>query len=224
MPGSDRCKVCGQPVGASYYRVKGLFACASCADKARYEQPQDSSAAYTRALTFGIGGAIAGLIVYAVVEIVTGLIIGYVSLAVGYIIGKAMKSGSRGLGGRKYQVTAVLLTYAAVSLAAIPVGISQYLKQHQSQPVEMQQQTPGDSTDVTESSPQPATDRQRPSAAKAIGYLLLIGLASPFLELQDPFHGLIGLVILLVGIRIAWQLTRGVETPIDGPFRNQVTA
>jgi hypothetical protein len=56
--------------------------------------------------------------------------------------------------------------------------------------------------------------------AAALGALALAGLTSPFLELQDPLHGVIGLVILMVGIRIAWQLT--AEKPIDivGPFNN----
>jgi hypothetical protein len=48
--------------------------------------------------------------------------------------------------------------------------------------------------------------------------LTLLGLASPFLELRDPFHGAIGLVILFVGIRIAWQLTAGPKVDILGPF------
>jgi hypothetical protein len=57
----------------------------------------------------------------------------------------------------------------------------------------------------------------------ALGMLAFAGLASPFLELQDPLHGAIGLIILLVGIRIAWQLT--AEKPIDivGPFNNSAS-
>jgi hypothetical protein len=47
------------------------------------------------------------------------------SLAVGYIVGKAMMKGSAGLGGRRYQVVAVALTYAAVSLSFIPLVVSQ---------------------------------------------------------------------------------------------------
>jgi cytochrome b561 len=36
---------------------------------------------------------------------------------------------------------------------------------------------------------------------------------------SDPFHGFIGFVILLVGLRIAWQITRGhPPLVIDGPF------
>jgi hypothetical protein len=51
--------------------------------------------------------------------------------------------------------------------------------------------------------------------------LAVLGLASPFLELQDPFHGVIGLVILLVGIRIAWQLTAIPKIEILGPFASK---
>lgn len=65
------------------------------------------------------------------------------------------------------------------------------------------------------------TPKMRP--VKAIGVLTLIGLASPFLELADPAHGLIGLVILFVGLRIAWRLTAGrpidIVGPIDEPIR-----
>jgi hypothetical protein len=52
----------------------------------------------------------------------------------------------------------------------------------------------------------------------ALLQLAIMGLASPFLEMQDPVHGIIGLIILLVGIRIAWRLTAGTETQVLGPF------
>src|SRR5436190_11153408 len=132
-PDADRCTICGQAVGSRYYRIGGNMTCAACAEKARFEQPKDSHTAYIRALLFGIGAAIVGLIVYATFGIVTGLVIGYLSLAVGYMIGKAMTAGSKGLGGRKYQVTAALLTYVAVSMAAVPIGIAQYVKAQKAQ-------------------------------------------------------------------------------------------
>ncbi len=58
----------------------------------------------------------------------------------------------------------------------------------------------------------------------ALGLAVLIGLASPFLELQDPFHGIIGLIILFVGMRIAWRLTAGVKLDILGPFDKNAPA
>ena len=38
-------------------------------------------------------------------------------------IEKAIMKGTNGIGGRRYQIAAVALTYAAVSLSAIPIGI-----------------------------------------------------------------------------------------------------
>jgi hypothetical protein len=35
----------------------------------------------------------------------------------------------------------------------------------------------------------------------------VIGLSSPFLDLQEGSQGIIGLIILAVGIRIAWRMT-----------------
>jgi hypothetical protein len=37
-------------------------------------------------------------------------------------------------------------------------------------------------------------------------------------------HGLIGLVILFVGIRIAWQIARGTSVQILGPFNRAAPA
>jgi hypothetical protein len=156
--------------------------------------------------------------------------IGYVSLAVGWMVGKAMMKGSGGLGGRRYQIAAVLFTYAAVSVAAVPIAISEFAKQKR-QPVQQQFQTPETNAPAgqpTSEEPngqpsgnsQAGAHNQPQSGASAIGFLLLLGLASPFLELgSDPVHGLIGLIILLVGVRIAWQITRGRQPLVaDGPF------
>ncbi len=63
------------------------------------------------------------MILYATFAIATGIIIGYISLAVGWMIGKAIMKGSGGVGGRRYQITAAALTYCAVSMAAVPIGI-----------------------------------------------------------------------------------------------------
>jgi hypothetical protein len=180
--------------------------------------------AFTRGLLFGIGGAILGLILYAAFGIITGLMIGYVSLAVGYIVGKAIKMGSGGIGGRRYQIAAVVLTYAAVSIAAIPIYISQAGKQLKSARVQQSQTVPGSSekgaTNVSPAPQQaPPSPKRPPNLVAALIGLVLLGLASPFLELQDPFHGLIGLVILFVGIQIAWKLTAGISLQILGPFK-----
>jgi len=230
---AERCKLCSQPLGATYYRVDGALACQSCAEKAKSAAPKDSHIDYTRGLIFGIGGAIAGLALYATFTIVTGLIIGYVALAVGYIVGRAIKFGSKGAGGIRYQITALVLTYMAVSLAAIPIGISQAMKERPAQhQARVETQVPSDGSSVeappesqpeSQNNPADAPRPQRPHVAvgSVLLGLLFVGLASPFLALRDSFSGIIGLVILSVGLRIAWRMTAGSEGgQVVGPFKN----
>jgi hypothetical protein len=206
------------PIGAAYYRVKGKLACTSCAEKAKMALPQVSHSGFMRALLFGIGGAILGLAIYSTFAILTGLVIGYVSLAVGFIVGKAVRMGAGGLGGRRYQITAALLTYAAVSMSAIPIGIYYYEKSHPVQS-ELTAQPSASSANTAQSGD--ASSDDRPNLGAALLSMAFAGLASPFLGLEDPIHGIIGLVILFVGIRIAWQMTGGKPSDdIIGPFRN----
>src|SRR5277367_6975443 len=80
-PGTERCKFCEQIIAGRYYRINGAMACGGCAQRAHRELPKNSHAAYMRALLFGAGAAIAGLILYAAITIITGLMIGFVSLA-----------------------------------------------------------------------------------------------------------------------------------------------
>lgn len=222
--GGDRCVSCNQPITARYYRVNTRMACEGCVQELERRQPADSHAGYVRGLLFGVGAAIVGMAGYAGFTILTGLYIGYVSLAVGWFVGKAIMLGSKGIGGRRYQIVAVILTYAAVSLAAIPIAISYQMKaKPQAESVQPQQQQ--SNADVENSQPDQTQQKPKLSFGAAILQLLVIGLASPFLELQDPFHGIIGLVILMVGIRIAWRITVGSRrASIDGPYESSSAA
>jgi hypothetical protein len=227
-PAGDVCKLCQQPIRGQYYRANTAMLCQGCAERVRSQIPQDSHSAFVRGILFGIGGFVVGLVLYAGFAILTGIEIGFVSLAVGWLVGKAIMMGSRGAGGRRYQIAAVLLTYAAVSLAAIPISIAIMAKNktHTEQPAKTTQpaaqnseqpgtagQNPGDSgTAGKQSSP-------RRSVAGVLGLLALLGLASPFLGLTSGFSGVVGLVILLVGMQFAWKITTGVRVAIEGPFQ-----
>jgi hypothetical protein len=194
------CAACRRPIVGPYFNINGVQACAECASKIQAQIPKDSHAAFVRALLFGIGGAVAGFALYVTFALATGLVIGFVSLAVGFIVGKAMNFGSRGVGGRRYQVVAVLLTYIAVSMSAVPIAIHQMRQHSQAQSADSATARRGDV-----------------NIGKAIGVLALVGIASPFLDLQDPVHGIIGLVILFVGMRFAWRFTAGRTLKVSGP-------
>jgi len=229
--GGDTCRACKQTITGEYYRVNGVQACAACVGKVKEQMPKDTHAAFVRGMLFGVGGAIAGLIVYSVFGIVTGIVIAYVSLAVGWLVGKAIRAGSKGVGGRRYQIVAVAFTYAAVSMSAIPMGIAQYVKEKKSKEnvVVTSPQgnapgsaAPGDGTTggtSGEAAASGAEPKKTMSVGAAVGALLFAGLASPFLELGDEPGGIIGLVILFVGMNIAWKLTAAPKLDIVGPFK-----
>jgi len=187
---ADTCQFCKQPISQQYYRVRGQMACGTCAEMARQQMPVDSHSVYGRSLLFGVGAAIVGMAAYATLLIVLkGATIGYFSFGVGYLVGWAMMKGSNGFGGRKYQITAALLTYAAVAFAAVPFALSTIYEKYGHLVF-----------------PNPL-------------WITWYGLASPFYDLEEPLWGAIGLVILFVGIRIAWRLTQ--ERPnqeVSGPF------
>jgi len=185
------CKSCKQPISGSYYRINGMLACQRCAEQVRQHAPKDDHAAYVRAILFGIGAAILGFGLFAGFVIVTGISIGYLALAVGWLIAKAMKQGSGGAGGRRYQIVAAALTYAAVSIARIPIELHYH-------PANLAINDLGD-----------------------VGRIALLGLASPFLRLQQNAFAVVGLVILFVGIRIAWQMTAEPARSVIGPFENK---
>jgi hypothetical protein len=198
------CAACRHPITGPYFQINGAQVCAECANKIQDQIPKDSHAAFVRALAFGIAGALVGFALYVIFALATGLVIGWVSLAVGFIVGKAMSLGSRGVGGRRYQLVAVLLTYLAVSMSAVPIAIHHMRQRHQAQ-------AQAQSSDIG------APQSRHVSLAKAIGMLALLGIASPLLDLQDPVHGIIGLVILFVGIRFAWRFTAGRTISVSGP-------
>jgi hypothetical protein len=190
-PQIERCGLCGTPLASEYYRVHGRTACAGCASAAQNGQANgQKNTAFTRALLFGIGAAAVGLAGYAAFTIATNFYIGYVALGVGYIVARAMKFGSGGRGGRPFQIVAVILTYLAIALAEIPIALW-----------EVRAHLP--------------SGRMLAVAIR----LLPIGLTSPIREMRDPIHGLINLVILYVGLQIAWRGTAAPRVTVEGPFR-----
>jgi hypothetical protein len=233
-PEGMRCQFCQRPIGGSYYRVNGVVACPGCAEKVHREGAADKHAAYVRAVAYGIGAAVVGLIGYTLTAILLqGWVISYMSIGVGWLVGTAMMKGSNGAGGRRYQIVAALLTYAAVSMAAIPIWIHfdsdrQQRRQTQQQKLqEEQRELEREPGQLPEAQPARA-QRSQISVMRVgrwLGRLTLLGLASPFIQLSgNPLWGAIGLLILFFGIRIAWRISAGRPLGIYGPFADRPTA
>jgi len=180
--------------------------------KAEFEPVlEDSHSHFLRAVLFGALGALVGLALYAGVVIITNYEIGFVSLAVGWIVGKAILTGSQGRTGRRYQIAAALLTYFAVSMATIPVAIWQIRQMNVALEASANSTDPAGSATAT---PIPSAEKAPDDQAlepinlsSVAGRLVVLGLSSPFLALQEMPGGIISLIILAVGVRIAWKMT-----------------
>jgi hypothetical protein len=121
----DSCTRCGQPVTQYYFRVNGAMHCMPCAKVMKDARPEDAASSYKRAVLFGGIAAFVAFAFYSTFSLSTGWLPGYFAFFAGYAIAKLMLVGSRKIGGRRYQVTAVFLTYMALSLSAIPITIGE---------------------------------------------------------------------------------------------------
>src|SRR5262245_59536886 len=122
-PAPLACQLCSKPILSTYYNLQGQTACAECRTMiGKHMETPSGAAPFVKAGLFGLGAGIAGAILYYAVIAITHFEIGIVAIAIGYMVGYAVRKGAGG-GGRRFQVLAVALTYAAVAMAYAPLAI-----------------------------------------------------------------------------------------------------
>src|SRR6201996_84139 len=115
-PTATVCGMCGQTLRGSYYQANGRLLCSGCAERVKqYASGEGDTANAFQAVAFGIGAAIAGGAIYGAIMAYSGFQIGLISIAVGFMVGKAVRVGSGGRGGPACQWIAAALTYAAIA-------------------------------------------------------------------------------------------------------------
>jgi hypothetical protein len=125
--GVTTCKACSRPIASTYYEVNSAIICESC--RAALDRPRGSR--FSRGLHatgLGLLAAIAGSVLYFAVAAITGREFGLVAIAVGYMVGKAVRKGSRGRGGWAYQTLAIGLTYLAIVSTYVPLIVKDFQK------------------------------------------------------------------------------------------------
>ena len=220
-PPADQCAYCGRGLPTEYFRVGGHLACTACAQRAQSLVPPNAHSVFLHSLSYGAVAAILGCIGYALIVIVSGWSIGYAAIGVGYMIGWAMRRAAKEHGGRRYQVAAALLTYAAVAVAFVPIALHS-IGQKNARQAQVAQQSSTSPDGSQAKAPAVRTKAQGSHWGKfflGIAALLGIGLISPFLELTSSFvGGLLNLFIIFIGMRFAWQMMAVKTVSVDGPF------
>ena len=122
VPGAVICTACSRPIDRDYYHLNGKVTCESCRNAiADAVATPEGVLPFVRAAGLGILAAIAGAAIYYGVIALANLEIGIIAIAIGYMVGWAVRKGAGGRGGRRFQVLAVVLTYCAIGLAYAPL-------------------------------------------------------------------------------------------------------
>src|SRR5258708_14700566 len=121
--GKSQCVLCPATIEQTYFHLNGQVICPACAGKAQAGQQRPNNTWVLRGLLYGAGMAVLCSIGYAIFTMVTNMEMALISIAIGYLVGKAVRAGSHGLGGRRCQVLAVMLTYFAIIMGYLPPAI-----------------------------------------------------------------------------------------------------
>lgn len=212
----NHCTICQNPLQDSYFRLLQDTVCATCAEKARLDQQfrLEQGGGLLRAALFGIGAALLGSAIYGAVVLLTGYEFALIAILIGWMVGKAMMNGSRGVGGRRFQVVAVLITYLSITGGYVPSIVKELAKNQD------QEKAKGPAAKAAEQKPE-----QKDAAAAAgpgtvvLALAVLLGIAAiaPILNAASV-SGVIGLVIIAVGLGQAWKQTAETAFLIEGPF------
>ena len=212
QPATLKCAACLAAIDGTYFQLCGANLCETCGEKAKAARGNPTFTQWMRGALFGFGGALAGAAIYSAIEMATGFTIGLVAILCGWLVGKSVRKGAGGLGGRRCQVLAVGLTWFSITMGYLPGMIK----------------------DVRDSMKREANNKASSGAPKngeasgkvplkphspAIGLVIVLGvvLVSPFLILFNGIGGIINAIILFFGLQKAWSMT-GSGAPLSGPF------
>ena len=218
----ERCVFCKAVLEGTYYQIQGLNACAKCGEarKAQQDLP-DSREKFLKALLYGSGAAFAGWVVWATVQIITGINIGLLAIAVGWFVGTAIRKATEGHTSRKYQFMAVFLTYLAISMSFLPVLVAEGVRQRKAVKATGTNQTMDKAGVQPQETKIAPVTVERPALGRIFGLVILLGIcfASPVISAFVSFpSGLISVFIVFLGLQRAWQMTKPDEALIMGPY------
>ena len=127
-PHPAHCRGCGQPIRDTYYEINGSVVCGAC--RAGIELPRGTRLRRVlQATGLGTLAAIGGSLLYFGVAALTGREFGLVAIAVGFMVGTAVRKGSGGRGGWAYQTLAITLTYLAIVSTYVPLVVKEFQKE-----------------------------------------------------------------------------------------------
>lgn len=235
------CSVCHRTIRTEYWQVGGdKILCGPCRKIVDETSARaNGGAAFGKAFLYGGGAALACGTGYAIFVAVSNFQFALVTIGIGWAVATAIQKVTRGFGGRKYQILAVALTYFATTMSYAPAIFNELrglghnhtssgstapgaTGEPASAPANAPapEQAPEQAPDAADS-PAPAS-RVNPGVAllALVAIIVAFMLAAPFLGLGSAgISGLLGLLIIFFGLRMAWRISRGIQPTITGPHQ-----
>jgi hypothetical protein len=217
-PAAAVCIACHSPIATEYFQINGKVVCGRCRQKIEWAADTPRGiAALASAAGLGLIAAVSGAAIYYAVLAYAHLEIGIVAILIGYMVGYAVRVGTNGRGGLRYQVLAVVLTYGSVALAYAPFAFQGAEKARSTR----SSQSPSDGGSIETA--QTARAGRAPSAATVVvglGFLAAFIAALPVLAILSTLPGgLISGFIIGLGMRQAWRMTGAPRVDVLGPYR-----
>jgi hypothetical protein len=217
-PAEMVCAQCKRAITTSYYLAGDSALCGLCRnDLERALTSGTRFSRFARALGAGTVAAFLGFLLYYGIAALTGYEFGLIAIVVGFAVGSAVRWGSNGRGGWRYQVMAVVLTYLAIVGTYVPPIVEAIREQETAAGVIESSEDPS----VVQIAAEPDTIGGAAAGEAgivrfvvALVFLLALACAAPFLA---GFENIIGLIILGIGLFEAWKLTKRTELTVTGP-------
>jgi hypothetical protein len=215
---SVTCAVCQRTIADRYFDINAQPTCDRCKQQvARHAETPRGFGVFGKAVLFGLGAAILGAALYYAVIAITDYEIGLVAIAIGFMVGYAIRKATEDRGGLRFQILAIVLTYWAVGLAYMP-----FVFTGDSRAPDAQMLAPAP-TEAAFADPEPAPAAEPLGAAGAvigIGLLFALSFVLPVLSVFSSMPGgLISAAIIAFGMQQAWRMTAAPHIVITGPFR-----
>ena len=227
------CTVCKLPISGSYFEINGKVVCPRCRGRLMaHWQRGTGSGRFWRALGLGALAAALGAGLYFGIAALTGYELGLVAVVVGLLVGGAVRKGSNGRGGGRYQLLAMFLTYTAIVATDSSLIVRELRKESRARADSIPTAADtgaGVATAGTQlNAPRlttPSVGSARPKLAAGfrglgvvLGLLVLLAIAyaAPIaIGIASPVH------LLIAGIALyeAWKLNKGAALRVTGPYQ-----
>jgi hypothetical protein len=221
--GTAPCAECRGHIVDTYFEADQSVICGACHTRIAADRSTYTSGGVGRALVFGIAAAVGGAGAYFALLATTGREASVLILLLGFLVGKAVRTGSRGRGARRFQWLAVLLTYVSISATYVPFVMKGYSGGSAVVTESFGMPTPEAPLLTVAAAPAPVATAAPSLGHTAIGFggLLVLAIAAPLLE---GANNLFGLLFTLGALVQAWRMNRPTALVITGPYHVRASA